>query len=191
MRRTVALRSPRFGIINDPITDADVQDIPVDEEEYRDLRDCKIGDCNFKLPASTMRQFAQQVDWKSPAAKRQVDSLVRADVRGFVSSYRATGNAAMLRYYDTRDLVSVRRYRFDNLPSGGFLNIRGRARNALTVAFAKQRRLALGARPWARHTKMLGRPLRTMRRFAHVIQPTLETRVETLVVTAQASRAVQ
>jgi hypothetical protein len=238
VRRMVALRSPRFGIINDPITDADVQGYSVDDREYRDLRDCKIGDCNFKLPASTMRQFAQQVDWDSPAAKGQVDSLVRADVRRFVSSYRATGNAAMLRYDDTRGtqasdafsallgqspylrdyatdlrdyliaypsrelagahdviywsedriphlrptftlthmvdyapssgpvlvarkqiyashyfegafellaafdapqaaggpemyLVSVRRYRFDNLPSGGFLNIRGRARNAL------------------------------------------------------------
>lgn len=27
--------------------------------------------------------------------------------------------------------MSVRRYRFDNLPRGGFLNIRGRARDAL------------------------------------------------------------
>lgn len=236
--RVVALRSQRFGIIGDPATPADFQGVAVDESEYRDLRDCKVNDCNFKLPASTMRQFAQDVDWNGRNAKAQVDSLVRVDLQQLVTNYRATGNAAMLRYDDsrgilasdafealltqspylrdyatelrdylttypshrpagTRDvlywsenriprlrptftlnhmvaytppsgtplvarkqiyanhyfegafellavfdapsvggnpgiyLVSVRRYRFDNLPSGGFLNIRGRVRDKL------------------------------------------------------------
>ena len=237
-RRLIALRSPQFGIINDPIAAADVENIAVDDGEYRDLRDCKKDDCNFKLPESTMRQFAEQVHWNSSSAKREVDSLVRANVQRFVADYRTVGNAAMVRYDDTRGtqasdafstllgqssylrdyatalreylvaypsrkpadahdviywsqdkirrlrptftlthmvvytppsgtpliarkqiyashyfegafellaafdassatgqagmyLVSVRRYRFDNLPSGGFFNIRGRARNAL------------------------------------------------------------
>jgi hypothetical protein len=52
------------------------------------------------------------------------------------------------------------------------------------IAFVKERRPVLGTRPLARHTKILGRPLRIMGRFAPVIHPTLETRVEPLVVTA-------
>lgn len=100
--RIVALRSARFGIISDPIAAADVGNISVDEGEYRDLRDCKVDDCNFKLPESTMRQFAQQVHWNSSTAKVEVDSLVRVDVRRFVSNYRTAGNAAMVRYDDTR-----------------------------------------------------------------------------------------
>jgi hypothetical protein len=101
-RRMLALRSSRSGIINDPIAVADLENISVDEGEYRDLRDCKVDACNFKLPASTMQQFAQQVHWNSSAAKRDVDSLVRLDVRQFVSNYRTSGNAAMVRYDDTR-----------------------------------------------------------------------------------------
>jgi hypothetical protein len=237
-QRIQALRSAQFGMIGDSVTTADFSGISVDESEYRDLRDCKLNDCNFKLPASSMRQFAQSVDWSAPNAKGQVDSIMRVDLQGFVARYRASGNAAMVRYDDNhgtqssdvfeallsqseylrdhaselRDylttypvhrpegahdamywsedkisrlrrtltlthvvvytppsgaplivrkqiyanhyfdgalelvgafdapslpggpglyLVSVRRYSFDNLPSGGFLNIRGRVRNQL------------------------------------------------------------
>jgi hypothetical protein len=101
-RGVLALRSSRFGILNDPIAAADIENISVDEGEYRDLRDCKVDECNFKLPASTMQQFAQQVHWNGPGAKREVDSLVRLDVRRFVSNYRRLGDSAMVRYDDTR-----------------------------------------------------------------------------------------
>jgi hypothetical protein len=238
-RRAVAVRTQRFGIIGNPVRPGDVQPLSVDGSEYKNLRHCKPDDCNFKLPAWTMREFAEHVDWTGPQAKGQVDSLMRADVVRFVSAYRATGNAAMLEYDDAggrkssdafaallaqspylheyapalrdylleypsrhpenaRDvlywsddriphlrptftlnhmviytppdgppvvarkqiyadhyfeaafellaafdapslpggpgiyLVSVRRYRFDNLPSGGLLNIRGRVRDQLT-----------------------------------------------------------
>lgn len=236
--RVLALRHARFGIIGDSVTAADLGGISVAESEARDLRECKVNECNFKLSAPMMRQFAESVDWNSSAAKGQVDSLLRVDVMRLIASYRASGSAGMVRYDDSggrpsseafeallaqspslpgfaselrdyltaypahrpdgaRDiiywsedkiarlratitvnhlvvytppsgpplvarkqiyathyfegafelmtaldapslstpptiyLVSVRRYRFDHLPSGGFLNIRGRVRDQL------------------------------------------------------------
>ncbi len=100
-QRIVAVRSTRVGVISDAVAPADFAAVSVDQSEYRDLRKCKINDCNFKLPASSMRQFADSIDWTSPDAKAQVDSILRTDLGRLVSSYRTSGTAAMPRYDDS------------------------------------------------------------------------------------------
>ena len=99
--RVLALRHTRFGIIGDSATAEDLGGISVAESEVRDLRECKVNECNFKLSAPMMREFAESVDWNSDAAKRQVDSLLRADVMRLIASYRARGSAGMVRYDDS------------------------------------------------------------------------------------------
>lgn len=104
--KLVALRSKHYGMVGDPVAPSDLRSITVRESEYADLRTCKVNDCHFKLPASTMQQFAQDVEWGSASAHAQVDSLVRADLEKFIGDYRARGNAAMVRYDDTRSTQS-------------------------------------------------------------------------------------
>lgn len=100
VRKAIADRTPKFGIIGDPVTAADLQRVSIDSSEYRDLRSCRPNKCNFKLPASEMSELAQGVDWKSRSAKPEVDSIVRADLLRFITRYRAVGNSAMVRYDD-------------------------------------------------------------------------------------------
>ena len=100
-QQDVVGQARRFGIIGTPATPADVQGVSVDESEYRDLRACRVNDCKFKMPAAFMQVFADSVDWASPAAHAAVDSITRAQLLRLVAAYRATGNAAMLRYDDT------------------------------------------------------------------------------------------
>ena len=88
----------RVGLIADPATDADVQDAAFDASEYRDLRKCRPGDCNFKLPASEMTRFADSVDWSLPGAKGQADAMLRRYILRLVSDYRARGNDALPLY---------------------------------------------------------------------------------------------
>lgn len=104
--RLVALRSPTSEIFDDPPNAANVRRVSVDPSEYKNLRNCRLEHCDFKLPAATMREFATQVDWTSDSAKTQVDSMARADVLRFVSEYAVAGSAAMIEYDDNHAVKS-------------------------------------------------------------------------------------
>ena len=96
----------RYQQLSDPATDADVRDAELDESEYRDLRKCRPGDCDFKLPATAMQSFVEQVDWSAPDAKAQADVLMRAGLLRLAADYRARGNAATPAYDDVRGVQS-------------------------------------------------------------------------------------
>lgn len=95
-------RGTRFQLIGVPPAPADVQGIEFDQSEYRDLRNCKQDDCDFKLPASAMRVFAQQVDWSGPRAKQQADSLLRIGVLRVITDYQRNGSSSLPTYEDKR-----------------------------------------------------------------------------------------
>jgi hypothetical protein len=98
--RLIGAGSPRFHIIADPATAADVRDVVFDSSEYRDLKNCQPGNCNFKLPASAMKSFAEGVDWAAPDAKAQADARLQAGMLRLISGYRSRGNAGMMTYDD-------------------------------------------------------------------------------------------
>ena len=92
--------SQRFHIIADPATGADVRDVAFDSAEYRDLKTCQPGNCNFKLPASAMKSFREGVNWEAPDAKAQADAKLQAGMLRLIGGYRSRGNAAMMTYDD-------------------------------------------------------------------------------------------
>ena len=79
--RLIGAGSSRFHIIADPATPADVRDVVFDSSEYRDLKTCKPGKCNFKMPASAMKTFADGINWSAPDAKAQADAKLQAGMR--------------------------------------------------------------------------------------------------------------
>lgn len=96
----------RFHLLGDPATHVDVRDAALDESEYNDLRTCRPGACDFKLPASAMESFVEQVDWSARDAKAQADALMRAGLLRLAGDYRARGNAATPAYDDVRGVRS-------------------------------------------------------------------------------------
>lgn len=96
----------RAHLFGDPPSPADVRDLAFDESEYRGLRNCRSGDCDFKLTTSAMQAFAGQVDWSSRSAKAQADERLRADVLALVTDYARRGNPAMPVYEDGRGVRS-------------------------------------------------------------------------------------
>ena len=95
-----AVKGRRFGVFGDPPQPDDVAEVSLEEDEYRELRDCRPGDCGFKLPAVTMQAFAQGIEWSAPDAKVQADHLVRAALIRLVRRYRDQGDRALLSYDD-------------------------------------------------------------------------------------------
>ncbi|HEX6627934.1 MAG TPA: hypothetical protein VF105_08275 [Gemmatimonadaceae bacterium] len=98
--RLIGAGSLRYHIIADPATAADVRDVVFDSSEYRDLKACQPGNCNFKLPASAMKSFREGVDWSAPDAKAQADARLQAGMLRLINGYRSRGNAGMLTYDD-------------------------------------------------------------------------------------------
>ena len=98
----MAARASRSGVFGDPATAADVRAVSFDNSEYRGLRNCRHGDCDFKLTAAAMKSYADDVDWSSPNAKAQADERLRNDLLQLVKDYRSRGNAALPVYDDAR-----------------------------------------------------------------------------------------
>ena len=96
----VVAQGSRTGLFGTPPTAADVADVSFDRSEYKALRGCRPGDCDFKLSASAMQGFSGGVDWSSPNAKREADERLRTDVLRLVTEYETRGNAAMPTYDD-------------------------------------------------------------------------------------------
>jgi len=89
-----------FGRFGDSPGPADVVGVAFDETEYRDLRECRPGNCRFKLPASAMQTFVRQVDWSAADAKAQADSIMRDRLLRSAREYRKRGDSEMMTFED-------------------------------------------------------------------------------------------
>lgn len=96
----LATHGGRFGAFGDPPAAADVRDVAFDKSEYRGLRKCRPGDCDFKLSAADMEAFAHEVSWSAPNAKAQADERLRHGLLRLVADYQRSGNAALPTYND-------------------------------------------------------------------------------------------
>jgi len=103
----VAAQASRVGVFGHPPAPSDVAAVEFDRSEYKGLRSCRPGNCNFKLSASAMQSFSADVDWSSPNAKAQVDQRLRGDLLRLVADYERRGNAAMPTYDDGRGVRSA------------------------------------------------------------------------------------
>ena len=99
-RRILKSTGRRFHVFANPPGADDVAGVSYDASEYRELRDCRPGNCNFKLPATAMRAFTKQVDWSAPDAKAQVDRMLREGLLRLVLNYRSRGDSSILAYDD-------------------------------------------------------------------------------------------
>ena len=101
VKSLIATRAQHFGIVSDPATAADLQNMAMHPSDWRDLSSCRVNHCDFKLPASSMQQFAHSVNWDGPNAQDEVDSVMRNYIASVITAYRARGNSGMPRYDDT------------------------------------------------------------------------------------------
>jgi hypothetical protein len=102
IERFLGASGSQVHAFGNPPSPADVRDAAFDESEYRDLRNCRRGSCKFKLSASAMKEFVEEVDWSSRDAKAQADERLRGGLLRLVTDYSSRGNAAMVTYDDVR-----------------------------------------------------------------------------------------
>ena len=90
------------GTFSEPAVLGDVAKYQVPESDLEVLADCEIHACKFKLGARALEELGA-IDWDSPDARRDVDTLVRRRLVEFVADYQKEGRAAFGRYLDKPD----------------------------------------------------------------------------------------
>jgi hypothetical protein len=81
--------------ISDPPHAEDFAALTISDEDFEDLKDCKIGDCVIKLDADGVQALRAEVDWRKPTAKTDATALFRRLALDYVNGYREGGNARL------------------------------------------------------------------------------------------------
>jgi hypothetical protein len=93
--------------ISRPPTLDDFAELQLPDEDVRDLRRCKAGDCAVKLSAKGLEAFRTQVRWGTPAEHSDADTAFRRLALEYVNGYLEGGNARLAVYRDADDPVFV------------------------------------------------------------------------------------
>jgi hypothetical protein len=87
--------------IGEPARVEDFAALTLPPDDVKDLRSCKVGDCELKLSEAALLRVRKEVDWSKPDAKTQLERLIRVMGAEYVNAYRKGGNAELAVYRDS------------------------------------------------------------------------------------------
>ena len=94
----------QIGRFSNPPHLADLNALAIDKEDF-DLRKCRIGSCDIRLPAGVIGRFQREIDWTAGDADRRAAALFKEVLFEHVRSYTAGGPGRMTRYDDEKRVV--------------------------------------------------------------------------------------
>jgi hypothetical protein len=86
--------------ISEPPRAEDFAALTISDEDFADLKDCKLGDCALKLGADALQTLRTEVDWRKPTARADANAVFRRLALQYVNGYREGGNARLAVYRD-------------------------------------------------------------------------------------------
>jgi len=72
----------------------------LDDEDFKQLNNCKAGHCEVQLPTEAMEEFQRSVNWSAPDAPDQANHLAQQMALQALLNYKQGGNAALGTYRD-------------------------------------------------------------------------------------------
>ena len=73
---------------SDPPQNADLAGFTLDDEDIKELQQCKPGHCQVQLPTETMEAFQKSVNWSAPDRAAQVNRLAQQMALQALEKYR-------------------------------------------------------------------------------------------------------
>lgn len=77
----------------------DLNELTLETEHVTALKNCKVGNCNVKIPAQWIERFLK-VNWSAPNHRERATALTRQLLLDYVRGYLKEGNAALVEYND-------------------------------------------------------------------------------------------
>ena len=85
---------------SDPPQIDDLAGFTLDEEDFKQLKNCKAGHCEVQLPTEAMEEFQRSVNWSAPDATDQANHLAQQMALQALVNYKQGGNEALGTYRD-------------------------------------------------------------------------------------------
>jgi hypothetical protein len=99
----------QIGTFSDVPQPADVAALTIDEADLKQLRACRVEDCDLRLPAQAIERVHREIDWRAPDASVKASRLVRQLLVDYVARYSRIGAAAGMEYADRAPRLDVGR----------------------------------------------------------------------------------
>jgi hypothetical protein len=93
--------------ISAPPSLQDFAQLELPADDVKDLRSCRVGDCELKLGAKSLQELRAEVHWGTPSEKAEADAVFRRRALEYVTAYRKGGNKELAVYRDADDPVFV------------------------------------------------------------------------------------
>lgn len=84
-----------IGKFSDPPQVSDLDGLSLDSEEVKALKDCRPGHCGFQLPAETIENIHQSINWSAPDLEKQATELLHQQAIKRLRAYQHEGNQAL------------------------------------------------------------------------------------------------
>jgi len=92
---------------SDPPQLSDLDGFTLDDDDIKQLKNCKPGDCEVQLPAESMEEFQKHVNWSAPDVTDQVNYLGQQMALDALQQYIHGGNEALGTYRDKKHPTAV------------------------------------------------------------------------------------
>lgn len=91
----------RFG---NPPTLEDLAPLTIDKQDV-DVRTCRVGNCDIRLPAETIVRFQHEIDWKARDAEERAATLFKQVLLANVRAYLSGSPGRIVQYDDDKRTV--------------------------------------------------------------------------------------
>jgi hypothetical protein len=81
----------------------DLDGFGFDEDEVKDLKNCKPGDCDIQMPGMAMGQLRATIDWSAPNAKDNVNRFLQQQTVKRLTLYQQEGNQSLDLVYNDKE----------------------------------------------------------------------------------------
>lgn len=103
-RRESTREYGRFS--NTPVI-SDMKSLEFDDGDIDDLRECRVGDCEWNLSEKLISDLASGVDWNSANARQRAAEVLKSGLISYLDGYIREGTQKLMVYRDTDTAVSL------------------------------------------------------------------------------------
>ncbi len=92
---------------SDPPQISDLEDFKLDQQDIRELKNCKPGHCEVQLPTEAMEEFQHSIDWSAPDVSERVNRKAQRMALQALQDYMKGGDTALGVYRDKNHPAAV------------------------------------------------------------------------------------
>lgn len=96
-----------LGLFSNPPQLSDLKGFSFESGDIEDLKTCKPGDCEIQMPASSIEELHQSINWSAADVNGQVNQLLQKTALQRLLAYQREGNEALGIYNDKRSPTEV------------------------------------------------------------------------------------